>query len=432
MARLKPSAYNFLLPQEDQSYVLYNSASGHITRLDNATGRAAMWLLQHPNHPNPLSRNLSKLKKGLIRRSFFVSDSVDELDAICKRHRIECDAVRGLNLTIAASLACNFGCSYCSQDRELGHMSSDIADRLVQFVRRMLPDKTALSVTWYGGEPLLNKPVVERLSREFLNICKDGRSRYSAFMITNGYRLNKATAKALAKSKIRDFQITIDGDRKVHDRNRPLLGGQGTYDIVLKNVCDILPDVKSIALRINVLRSTMLEVAETYRALSRLADAHKNLYVYLARVFDTGDGGVSAEDFLSPDEFARFVEELDASAESEPEDDLVPAPIESYCCADRLDSFVVDPAGNLFKCWNSVGRGDESIGHVASYTAAPNRWLQFDPTEDLECRDCKFLPICLGGCPDVRFESKGGRKECCSEKFVIQARLAKWARAATA
>jgi len=93
-----------------------------------------------------------------------------------------------------------------------------------------------------------------------------------------------------------------------------------------------------------------------------MTNDHKNLHVYLARVFRTGEDCVGLDDILSIDEFARIAEKLHASTESEPPADMLPVPLENVCGADRVDSFVVDPAGKLFKCWNSVGRGDKFVG----------------------------------------------------------------------
>lgn len=428
MASLKTSAYNFLVPQADHTYILYNSASGCTVLLDNATGRAVIWLFQNPNKTDNLGQNLSRLKDGLVRGAFLVSDDYDEGEAIRKRHEKERNDVCGLNLTVAVTLSCNFRCLYCSQNRELRHMSLRTAEHLLLFVSSMLPEETHLSVTWYGGEPLLNKPIVDHLSRNFKGICAKKRAGYSAMMITNGYRLNKSTADKLAEVGIRDFQITVDGDRTVHDKSRPLLGGQGTFDVILKNVCDILPSVGEVAIRINVLRSTTREAAEAYRRFLSIRKEHRNLRPYLARVFESDESCIAADDILSIGEFSALAEELNALVESEADCDIIPPPIQNVCGADRKDSFVVDPSGKLFKCWNSIGRGDECIGEVASYAPETSAWLQFDPTGDPECRSCKFLPICLGGCLDARFRARNGEKECCAEKFVLQKRLAKWAR----
>jgi len=36
-----------------------------------------------------------------------------------------------------------------------------------------------------------------------------------------------------------------------------------------------------------------------------------------------------------------------------------------------------------------------------------SKWLSIDPFEDEVCRNCKFLPLCMGGCPHSRII--GGR-----------------------
>ena len=33
-------------------------------------------------------------------------------------------------------------------------------------------------------------------------------------------------------------------------------------------------------------------------------------------------------------------------------------------------------------------------------------YMLYDPTEDEECKDCKLLPICMGGCPYQRVINK--------------------------
>ncbi len=34
-----------------------------------------------------------------------------------------------------------------------------------------------------------------------------------------------------------------------------------------------------------------------------------------------------------------------------------------------------------------------------------SEYMLYDPTEDEECGRCKFMPICMGGCPHSRIEN---------------------------
>jgi uncharacterized protein len=77
------------------------------------------------------------------------------------------------------------------------------------------------------------------------------------------------------------------------------------------------------------------------------------------------------------------------------------------CSAIGSNHLVIDPDGKLFRCWDSVGDPSEAIGHISAPPAEePHmknpkllQWLSYDPFEQKECRDCKFLPLCMGGCP---------------------------------
>ena len=35
--------------------------------------------------------------------------------------------------------------------------------------------------------------------------------------------------------------------------------------------------------------------------------------------------------------------------------------------------------------------------------------MLYDATEDAKCRECKFLPVCMGGCPNARLQNSESR-----------------------
>ena len=37
----------------------------------------------------------------------------------------------------------------------------------------------------------------------------------------------------------------------------------------------------------------------------------------------------------------------------------------NYCCADYINSFVIDVDGFIYKCWNHVGVKEKSCGHIS-------------------------------------------------------------------
>jgi len=57
--------------------------------------------------------------------------------------------------------------------------------------------------------------------------------------------------------------------------------------------------------------------------------------------------------------------------------------------------------GELYKCTETVGDPNEVVGNLADWPRGDDRmhkWLAYDPFADAECRACKSLPVCMGGC----------------------------------
>ena len=96
---------------------------------------------------------------------------------------------------------------------------------------------------------------------------------------------------------------------------------------------------------------------------------------------------------------------------------LIPAPKNTYCSAVIYGSFVVDADGDIYSCWNMIGKKDKTIGNVSKGVMMDSeymRWLLYEPSES--CKKCQLYPICLGGCPYSRFEL--GDKNCDLVRFT--------------
>jgi uncharacterized protein len=68
-----------------------------------------------------------------------------------------------------------------------------------------------------------------------------------------------------------------------------------------------------------------------------------------------------------------------------------------------MNSYLVDPQGALYKCFNDVGIIERSCGNVKSSIDPfnPNlfHFLNWNPFKNQACQDCSILPLCMGGCP---------------------------------
>lgn len=85
-----------------------------------------------------------------------------------------------------------------------------------------------------------------------------------------------------------------------------------------------------------------------------------------------------------------------------------------YCGAHSIWSVSIDDLGNLQKCWEAVDKEDISFGTARDWdpanpletSAHPDKLTMFlntaMPVPDDECRECVWLPLCVGGCPFKR------------------------------
>lgn len=430
--RLKPSRYNFFYPAGAAGSVLFNSRTGAAIAAEDAAARAIVSLLQEPQREHPDGSNFHRLRDMLVDEEFLVPDDMDELNEIRKKRRARQVQIRGLGLTVAVTRACNFRCVYCYQDHPVENMDIDTAEALLRFVSERLPPDTSLYVTWFGGEPLLNVEIIEFLSQRFKNICEEKGCSYDTFMVTNGYRLTVDMARRLSNFGIGDYQISIDGEEDYHDRQRPLAGGQGTFDVLINNLSAVAKEVSSMTVRINLLRENVDSAAQLVERLKAMQIETPSLSISLGRVDNCSDHcGTDQSNLLDDREFAEYKSAWLGDGGDENETSaLLPTPFDTVCCADRLNSYVVAPSGDLFKCWNSLGRPADAIGRLDGDIAeSANPWLQFHADEDAECSECKFLPVCQGGCSDVQIRTGHHEKNCTELKYTLRRRLTEWAHA---
>ena len=149
-----------------------------------------------------------------------------------------------LRMTVLTTLQCNFACDYCIQgdhgdyNKHATKMSLETAARIAEWAEGRLDELGAESyvLTFFGGEPLLNMPVVYYLSERMWHACESRGVRMLVNIITNGLLLTPEVVDRLTPFGLNGVKITLDGDRDTHNQMRPLRGGQGTFDKIISNI----------------------------------------------------------------------------------------------------------------------------------------------------------------------------------------------------
>ena len=339
----------------------------------------------------------------------------DERAALETMGRAVCAATHGIGLTICPTMGCNFDCPYCFEDHFAGKMSQGVQDDVVALAGRMLDAARTkdIHVTWFGGEPLLAPDVIESLSARLAALTEERGGNYTAGIITNGYLLTQGTADMLGRCNVKSAQVTIDGLGATHDATRRLANGGPTFERITANLRDVHLPFK-VGVRHNVHEGNRHEMDDLRAFVEKLAEESGNdISYYPAPVY-----GSEAAD--SRGEQVGLLCGTDATEVGiRQEAGRFHAGRGHYCGVHSLWSVAIDERGNLQKCWEAVDKPHFSFGSAHDWDPAdplrtasvPDNLTMYlntaCPVPDSECRECVWLPMCVGGCPHRRlFEGR--------------------------
>ena len=416
---LQYSKYNHLakIPDED-ACVLYNFRTGSFLRLDAFQKAVFESALDMPEK--------STAMKAFRQGGFVVA--YDEL-----RHmRTEALVAGGrgniFGLTICPTLACNFSCPYCFERARSGRMSKEVQDSIVDFTRETLKkmELTCLDVQWYGGEPLLCPDIIESLSERLIAVCHELGVEYLARILTNGWFLTKENVDMLERAQVAFMQITLDGPNpESNDHLRRSKDGGSSFHRIMENLENLRPiavkppkgyppetKLPRVQVRCNVNKGNAPlydALAERIREISQKTGV--DIFSYPAKMDSSDENEKNIRSrTLASEEYGKSIS-ADALVSR-----MHARYSKIYCMAQYPHGYVVDELGNLYKCSESVGRNEYVVGNVrdfalwkepgAGIAILDSFFETLFPENDKECMECKFFPLCLGGCPLKRVQKK--------------------------
>lgn len=181
---MKKSRYNFLL-KVDENVAIYNSYSNSLALLDSDD----IEMYDKIEERKELPKEFQELKD----MNFVLDDDDDELSKIKYELLSSRFNNSNLSLTIAPTLACNFNCSYCYEKNAENKksMNESTENSIIEFISEQIERLNTLTISWYGGEPLLEFDRIKRLSEKIIKMCDEHNVIYTAFIVTNGYLLTR-------------------------------------------------------------------------------------------------------------------------------------------------------------------------------------------------------------------------------------------------
>ena len=318
-----------------------------------------------------------------------------------------------VTIVVCPTLACNFECPYCFAQRG-GKMSAQVQDDVVALAERMLDASGArkLSITWFGGEPLLATDVIEALAPRLIATAEERGCEYESWIFTNGYLLTPEIVDLFGRCKISKVHVPFDGVGATNDATRRLVGGAPTFDRIIENLGLLKPPLK-VLVRYNTNSKNYTEIDELKSIVTkRAAETGVKLDFYPAIIRDVSPADATVE--AMADYAFRGIE-----VSLRPEIRHVSVGIDHACSGQNLWMVTVDDEGRLHKCGGgTVGQDRFAFGTAHDWDPANplatasnpdmlSRYLVTAVTmESEECGECAWLPICGGGCPQVRLCGK--------------------------
>ena len=380
----------------------------------------------------------------LAENGFLVADRAADAQALDRfLGDVKTDASE-LNVTLLTTLQCNFACDYCFQgdhgdyNKTAEKMSIATAERAVAWMTRELDrvQPPLLVVTFFGGEPLLNLPVMYLVAERMWAETQARGVRMAANIITNGLLLTREIVDRMAPLGLNGIKITLDGDRDTHNRLRPLRGGQGTFDRIVHNIRQVA-DRCSIAIGGNFDESSVESYPALLEFLREQAFADRLVKVNFKPIFRAdavpsvkgiiplapvganakslngscftaaGEGGGTACDSCGVlDDKMTFLRKETKRHGFPTEDGVHNGP----CHVHKQHAHTIGPDGSLYPCPGFTGQLALSTGHIddrhdAWRESARERFLRLSPWK--ECGDCPFIPVCAGGCVAASYSQLG-------------------------
>ncbi|MBQ4557463.1 MAG: radical SAM protein [Clostridia bacterium] len=383
------------------TYIAYNTLTKELAELDlrEADALEAESVIFSPEY------------EQLIRGYFLVPQNHDDkklCDGVTVFAR---SAYRGSayrRFTVFTTTDCNARCFYC-YERGIKHMDmcDDTARRVADFIVRA-SEGEAVSITWYGGEPLMNTSAMDIIS----SALSAAGVEYTSMMATNASLFDDALIKKAVDLWHTDrVQITLDGTREVYDRIKAYSDRESGFEMVLSNIQKLLDCGIKVNIRLNVGGHNIADMHALTNLLADRFGGRRGLNVYAALLFDECEwasrGSTDCDRYELAKEIIK-IEDIAAERGILHPKKLYRTVSHCFCKADAEDALVITAEGKIVKCdffTDSRFVGDVESG-IDEEKLQDSRLLY---SRRIECGGCMAYPICLrlaacptGGCDDAR------------------------------
>lgn len=317
---------------------------------------------------------------------------------------------------------CNLSCTYCYEygadkivDTENGRkpkfMSEETARASVDFMLREAGDNRVVHLTFFGGETLLNLPVLKSAIAYARGRAVEAGKEVDFSLTTNATLLKPDVIEFLAENRV-GVTISIDGPKEVQDQFRVFSNGAGSYDVVAPKIRELLRRHRSrpIGARVTLTTNNM-DIRKIFRHLTEeigfwevgfapVTTAPNREYAIAEEGFDSmlGQFQSLAADFL---EAALENRHHGFSNVKDTLEEIHKGVSKPFPCGAGLGLMGVSTDGDVALCHRFAGSDAHKLGTVRT---GIDRLVQIGfldkhhIADKTDCSRCWARPLCAGGC----------------------------------
>jgi uncharacterized protein len=318
---------------------------------------------------------------------------------------------------------CNLRCRYCFAETgsfggSRGLMTFETGKSALDFLIKNSGDRVQCEVDFFGGEPLVNFPVVRRLIAYGRKAAGKAGRKMKFTLTTNAVLLDAAVSAYLEEEDV-SIVLSLDGRQEVNDRMRPDAGGKGSYERIMPNILRFIaqrPDTSPYA------------IGKYYYVRGTYTHYNTDFYRDVLHMADQGIKRISVEPVVASPEMDYAFRPEDMAAIKESYDILAEKVLEyrqngreftffhfnaglaeGPCLPKRLagcgagfEYVAVSPEGDIYPCHQFVGQKRYRLGSLTG-TSRLNQEImksfrQANINAKKECSSCWARYSCSGGC----------------------------------
>lgn len=424
----RPSSYNIIVPLERDSskYMLVHGYTGAI---DIASSNVVGLLKSKGSITKDIAIVSAETFDMLVARGYLTEKTREEEYAYCKRWanfmHVWKKKFSRRTFMLMVTYDCNFRCPYCYESTvsEGGRkwaketFSKEMVDRVFDAMLEIEPDRQKHTdiITLYGGEPLLakNYDIVKYIVETGYNLG------YKFDAISNGYELD-AYHDLLGPDKIGRIQISVDGPKEIHDNRRFHYKDGGTFDRIFKNIALAMDKGVRIGLRANIDATNYKYVESLYDQFVQVGYVRNSNFSFSAALVVGKENITSTGKVIPQSEKATLLSKMDFNDKMlqtkvpgqhqemwiyrKLYDAISNHTLIDYTpvyCAVQVGAYIFDPFGNIYNCWETVGKKKHIIGQYIDgirWKPEKENWQQHNIGTVKKCSMCKYGFLCGGGC----------------------------------